>query len=121
MLTEKQKQAVQMIFDGMKIQDIAAALGVHRCTIWRWRRKKEFDREGKRLMREYIREWRKQSGYYERRKEHRRRLRQIEKQLDIVAGSVRNGHTGALDAVWKEYRSCLFESEFGPSRRAGRG
>ena len=114
MLTEKQKQAVQMIFDGMRIQDIAAALGVHRCTIWRWSRKKEFSRESKRLMKEYIREWRKQSGFYERRKEHRRQLRQLEKDMDKAAGTIRNGRTSALDSAWKEYTSCLLKRETGP-------
>lgn len=121
MLTDKQRQAVQLLFDGMKVQDAAATLGVNRCTLWRWSRKKEFAREWSRIQKAYIRDLRKRSGWDERRKEHRRRLRQIEKQLNNAAGSVRNGHTRALDALWKEYKSCLFESEIRLFGRHGRG
>ncbi len=121
MLTDKQRKAVQMLFDGYAVQDAAAALGVHRCTLWRWSQRKEFAREWSQIQKDYVRDLLKRSGWYERRKDHRRQLRQIEKQLNDAAGRVRNGHTRALDAVWKEYKSCLFESEMRPSRRPGRG
>lgn len=49
MLTEKQKQAVKMVYDNDPIGEIAAALGVHRTTIWRWQRKREFRKEWHRL------------------------------------------------------------------------
>lgn len=111
MLTDQQKQAVQMLFDGMKVQDVAAALGVNRCTVWRWSRKKEFAREWHRVQKAFIRKLRKESGYYERRKEHRRRLRQLEKEMEDAAGRIRNGHTKEFNSAWNKYVSCLFKSE----------
>lgn len=112
MLTDQQKQAVKMLcIDGKKVQDTAAALGVHRCTIWRWSRKKEFAREWNRLLKAYIREWREKSGYNQRRKEYRQRLRRLEKKMNAEAERIKNGHTKAFDAAWNKYVSCLMESE----------
>lgn len=33
---EKQKKAVKMLWNGYKVHEIAATLGVHRATLWRW-------------------------------------------------------------------------------------
>ena len=48
-LTEQQKKAVQMTYDCIPVQDIAAALGVHRSTIWRWKKMREFGAEWHRI------------------------------------------------------------------------
>ena len=47
-MTEQQKKALDMLWNGAKVQDTASALGVHRCTIWRWEKQKDFQREWKR-------------------------------------------------------------------------
>ena len=54
-LTEKQKQAVAMVYDDERITDIAASLGVHRTTIWRWQQKREFRKEWLRIDRNWRR------------------------------------------------------------------
>ena len=113
MLTEKQKQACKMLcIDGMKVQDTAAALGVHRCTIWRWSRKKEFAKEWKRLLREYIREQRKASGYYEQQRAHRARIRQLQRKAEEESRKIRNGYSRAFDRAWKAYTAELFDHDF---------
>ena len=35
-MTAQQKKAAQMVFEGMKVSQIASELGFHRTTIWRW-------------------------------------------------------------------------------------
>lgn len=44
-------KAARMLYDGRSVQDTAAALGVNRVTIWRWRREKPFKKEWRRLER----------------------------------------------------------------------
>lgn len=41
MITEKQKKAVDLVFKCYKTREIAAELGVHRTTLWRWFQKPE--------------------------------------------------------------------------------
>lgn len=48
-LTDQQKKAVSMYYDYDPIQEIAAACGVHRTTIWRWTKLRGFWREWKRI------------------------------------------------------------------------
>lgn len=58
MLTEQQKQAVTMLaIDCKKTYEVAAALGVHRCTIWRWRKKKGFYKEWNRQIKEWLKQY----------------------------------------------------------------
>ena len=54
-LTEKQKQAVALVYADERINDIAAVLGVHRTTIWRWQQKREFRKEWLRIDRNWRR------------------------------------------------------------------
>ena len=57
MLTENQKQAAQMLINrryldsAEQMKSIAETVGVHRCTLWRWTKKKEFRAELRRLRR----------------------------------------------------------------------
>lgn len=44
MLTDKQKIAIILLRNGEKVQTVAFACGVHRCTIWRWFKKKDIGR-----------------------------------------------------------------------------
>ena len=60
---EKQVAAVKMMVDGdYAIQDIAAILGVHRTTVWRWFQHKEmqkyYDRYEAKKCKEALRQWR---------------------------------------------------------------
>ena len=47
MMGDRQKQAVRMLFEGERVGDIAAAVGVHRSTLWRWFRRPEMQRYAK--------------------------------------------------------------------------
>lgn len=40
MLTDKQKIAFFLLCNGEKVKTVAFACAVHRCTIWRWMKKK---------------------------------------------------------------------------------
>src|SRR5688572_12296679 len=44
-LTTQQARAVDLLVGGNRIHDVAAALGVDRVTIWRWRQTAEFEAE----------------------------------------------------------------------------
>lgn len=41
---EKQKRAVKMLWNDYKVPEIAAELGVHRATLWRWWQHPEMQR-----------------------------------------------------------------------------
>jgi len=94
-LTDRQKQAARMIFEGVKIGDIAAALGVNRSTIWRWENRKDFQREMDRVHDKWLREYRREinrqihsSPEYQRQQRRkyaaRKRLKRIAAKLDKV-------------------------------------
>ena len=56
-LTDQQKKAVAMYYDYDPRQEIAAACGVHRTTIWRWSKTRAFWREWKRIDYNNRRKW----------------------------------------------------------------
>lgn len=43
-LTDKQRQAIELLTSGMNPCNIANALGIQRQTLWRWRQNPEFQR-----------------------------------------------------------------------------
>lgn len=63
MITDQQKQAVKLFYQGMKVHEVAQAIGVHRTTLWRWYHRPEmiryteryFEQENKRLFSRCIR------------------------------------------------------------------
>lgn len=110
MLTEQQKQSIKLrCIDGLSVQETAAALGVHRCTVWRWSQKKGYYSEWKRQVRQHVRQQRIESGYYRRRAAHRAKLRRLETKLDKVSAEVKGNDTRALDKAYDDYLKCLFE------------
>ena len=114
MLTEAQKKAVYLLRSGQQVQEVAAALGVHRCTIWRWECKKDFGREWKRLEREDRKtrrqRFRQSERYISRQKEKqtaRRKLRRLEKQMHEAAAS---GNLKLMERAYEEYKNQLFKA-----------
>ncbi len=118
-LTEKQKQAAQLFFDAHGTGEIAAIVGVHRCTIWRWFQRKDFQRELRRIEKEWKDATRRrilkemhESDEYKRQQAVRKaamgRLRRAEKRLEALngAGNVAeirralSAHTRAFDDVY---------------------
>lgn len=48
MLRQNQKKCISLLWKGYKVHQIAAMLGVHRTTIWRWFQREEMRRYAER-------------------------------------------------------------------------
>ena len=108
MLTDKQKEAVRLLCIECKgVGETAAILGVHRTTIWRWKRTKAFAREWDRQLKAYIRQWRKDQGITKRRAAWRKKTRDLERKMASI--EVVNGDTRALDKAYKEWSQTVWE------------
>jgi IS30 family transposase len=105
-LSDLQKIAARGFFEGKSVQQIAAECGVHRCTIWRWRKRKDFQREINRVHDLWVREYKRQrqkewhsSPEYKRRQRQkynaRRRLKRLERKISEA------GNAGDMAAYWK--------------------
>ena len=132
MLTEKQKKAVAMLYEGEKVQDTAQALGVHRTTIWRWECMRDFRREWKRIDRNLRRK-------YERREIKRRaaeeaywdqRLKKAEQKLQEISSKITKKPGKDFYEAWNEYEiaACrgrtlaqLMDAIYGPERKRRKG
>lgn len=113
-LTEQQKQAARVLFDTGRIGDTAATVGVHRTTIWRWYKRRDFQREINiahdkwiaELRRKYRREW-IHSPEHKQELEARRRLKALEKGLS-EAGN--RGDMRAYRQACAAYDKCFNEA-----------
>lgn len=132
MLTEKQKKAVSMLYEGERVQDTAQALGVHRTTIWRWENTRDFRREWKRIDRNMRRK-------YERRDAKRRaaedeywsqKLKEAEQKLQEISSKITKKPGKDFYKAWKEYEiaACrgrtlaqLLDDIYSPGRKRGKG
>ena len=109
MLTEKQKEAVKLLaVDDLKVQEVAARLGVHRCTIWRWKQKKGFYKEWEKHVNAAVRQWRKESGWGQRQQDKRRQLRQLEKQLNLAASTPGKGKKKKVNKAYDNLSKMVF-------------
>ena len=110
MLTDKQKKAVEMLFSGEKVQDTAEALGVHRSTIWRWSKTRDFRREIARLERNKRRRlerlWVKLDAEAE--SFWNNRLREAEENLQRESAKIKTRPGRAALKAWNEYEKALF-------------
>ena len=113
MLIDKQKKAAFLLFNGMKVQNAAAVLGVHRCTVWRWTHSKEFRKEWNRLAR--------MQRAKNKREVQRERLQkkldmlnisldELEQKMHYAADHVQGGDTRQFNAAWNRYSKVLFEA-----------
>lgn len=108
---DQMRQAVQMMFDGARIGRIAAEIGVHRTTIWRWYNRKDFRREYDRLQRQFVHDMRRkikkeirESPEYKQALAARRRLSRLGKKIEEA------GNRGDLNAYRKaaaDYDRCM--------------
>lgn len=113
-LTEQQKQAARVLFDTGRIGDTAAAVGVHRTTLWRWYKRRDFQRELNRvhdkwvsdMRRKYRREW-VNSPEHKRELAARRRLKTVEKRLEEAGNS---GDMRAYRQACAAYDKCFNEA-----------
>ena len=115
MLTEQQKKAVAMLHDMDRVMDVAAALGVHRTTIWRWSKKREFRKEWQRIernaRRRYERWWIKrdiqQHREWDRRQEEADAF--LQEILSQIEGKTGKSHEKAVRSAWNSYINLLFD------------
>lgn len=108
-LTEQQKKAVRMLYEGSRIQDIAAALGVHRTTVWRWECKRGFVREWKRIDYNYRRKYERRQIRMELEREEywAKKVREAEEKLHELAPK-RGGKPGKeWQKAYKEYEKAI--------------
>lgn len=116
-LTAQQKQAARFFFDGKKPGEIAALLGVHRTTIWRWYQRRDFQREISKTYKEWQQAYRRKMIAEIRqeraktlniRRNAMRRLKRAEKRLEELNATgtqaeIRKAlerHTRAFNAVY---------------------
>jgi IS30 family transposase len=106
-LTDQQKTAVRLFWEGEQVKDIAAALGVHRTTIWRWEQKRGFSKEWHRIDRNYRRKMNRRRAKEERRKEEK--LRIYEENLSKKAGEISQKPTKAFYQAYNQYEKTLLD------------
>lgn len=120
-LSDLQKIAAHGFFDGKSVQEIAAMCGVHRCTVWRWRQRKDFQKEINRITDQYIREkrratkkaWHDSPEYKQLQRQKyaaRKRLKRIEEKMSEAGNS---GRMKDYYRLSKEYDRCFAQAYCG--------
>ena len=120
-LSDQMRQAARLWYEGLKLGQIAAEIGIHRTTLWRWAQRADFQREINRISdrdcRERRRKWLKEyhaSPEYKqaqrKRYYYRRKLPALEKKM---AAAGKSGNMRAYAAATKEYNRCFNEAYFG--------
>ena len=105
-LTDQQKKAVAMYHDSYRFSEIAAELGVHRTTIWRWSKLRGFWREynrikynkQRRIMRRQIKEEREAEAYWS------QRLKEAEQKLNEKSRKIKTRPGKTWYKAWNEYQ-----------------
>ena len=115
-LTDQQLQAAQYMFDGHKIGQIAAEIGVHRSTIWRWYHRRDFQREVSRISDRYVREKRKEirrqireSPAHKNALAARRRLPALERRIEEAG---KRGNMKEYKAACNAYDKCFNDAYY---------
>lgn len=123
-LTEAQKRAAQLMFDAQPIGKIAEEIGVHRATIWRWRKRPAFQRELERITNRFLKDKRaevlrqiraeriayKKSPEY---KEKQRKANAARRKLKKLSAQLDNAKSYAQQQrLWKEYEKTYNDAFF---------
>ena len=112
-LMERQRQAARLLYDDEPVQSVAAALGVNRSTVWRWRKAKAFRLEWQRLDHNFQRRCKRLSEKLiaEREAEAaqwQELVRICEEKLDKEASKITSKPTNAFNKAYKDYEKALF-------------
>jgi len=122
-LTEQQKRAALLLFEGGRMGDTAAAVGVHRATLWRWYKRPDFQREINRISAEWQKAYKKkilqelraeQAERARKRRNALRRLRRAEKRLRAAEEAE---DINAIRAALKAHTTA-FNEAYGDALRA---
>ena len=102
-----------MLYDDEPVQAVAAALGVHRTTVWRWRESKAFRLEWQRIDHNERRRLKRLNEKLIAQREAeaaqwQELVRICEVNLDKAAGKCTNKPTNAFNKAYKEYEKALF-------------
>lgn len=110
-LTDKQKKAVAMLYNGWKVKDAAAELGVHRSTIWRWECKRGFSREWSRIDRNLRRKYLRREARERAKKEEYwgEKAREAEEKLNKITQNMHGKPTKEFNQAWNEYTTALLK------------
>ena len=107
MLTEKQKLAAALMFQwGLSTTKVAEQIGVHRATVWRWTKKKEFDREMRRLCREMHRALNAERNEY-RKKALARWRAKLWRRKQILDKAAKTGNKTAIRNAYNAWERVL--------------
>ena len=116
-LTEQQKEAARLYFEAYKPGQIAEQLGIHRCTVWRWRNLPAFQRYYNKYTEDWLRQKRKetireikQSPEY---KEQQRRKYAARRKLKRLGEKMSNARSiNEFKKLNKEYQKCYNDAYF---------
>ena len=108
MLTEQQKKAARMLCDGWSIPETAAEVGVHRVTVWRWTKRRDFRRERRRINHNWQRRIKRALARAERERaaKYEAGIEKAEKDLQKAGKNVHKGYTPALNHAWNELKKA---------------
>lgn len=111
MLTEQQKKAAQMLCDGWSIPETAEAVGVHRVTVWRWTKRRDFRRERRRINHNSQRRAKRALARAERERlaKWQPAIEKAEKDLEKAGKSIHKGYTPALNHAWNELKTASMQ------------
>ena len=120
-LTEQQKQAAKILFETGRVGETAAQVGIHRVTLWRWWKRRDFQRELDRVHDKWQRDYRRarlkeihSSPEYKReqadKRKAKRRLKYIEEKLSVAGNS---GNMKEYYRLAKEYDRTFNQAYFG--------
>lgn len=114
MLTEKQKMAVNMLYEMTPVKDVAAAAGVHRTTIWRWSKKREFRKEWQRIDRNARRRLERWQIKWDIEQHRKREIlaaeadAALEEKLREIESKPGKNHQKAINSAMNSYANLLF-------------
>ena len=111
-MTDQQKLVVQLIFDGVKINDIASRMGVHRSTIWRWSRRPDFKKEYNRLYAGWKSDIRKTIRSRFHTPESRAAKRKLKKLETAIEEAGSRGDMAELNRLSREYDKAFNAAYF---------
>ena len=124
-LTEQQKKAADLYFEHPRYSELAALVGVDRCTIWRWMKREDFQREleraiarnEKKFHADMMKRYRASEAAYHRSPEYQRERRKVyeaRRKMKKVSEQLNNASSyKEFQRLHKEYERLYNIANFG--------